>query len=211
MRIEIRSDSVVLDGYVNAVGRMSRVLRSPKGEFREAIVPKTFERALSKGENVDLLFNHLPNRKLGSIAQGNLELREDNIGLRAIATVTDQEVIDKARAGDLRGWSFGMHVNKDNWSDGEDGVQKRMVEDIDLMEVSLLDKEPAYIATSVECRGENSVLTETRVEDFVASIEDRTATNEEDKQSSEKREIPVDLSVLDNEILLLQLKGRNYK
>lgn len=210
MRIEIRSDSVVLDGYVNAVGRFSRTLRSPKGEFREMIVPKTFERALSKGGTVDLLFNHLPNRKLGSTSDGNLEIREDNIGLRAIATVTDEEVINKAKSGELQGWSFGMYVNKDNWKDGEDGVQTRMVEDIDLTEISILDKQPAYIATSVEVRGDDSVLTETRIEEFVASIEDRSANNE-DYKKVDKKEEPFDFVNFDNEITLLQLKGRRYK
>jgi HK97 family phage prohead protease len=210
MRIEIRANSVLLDGYVNAVGRESRVLPSPKGRFRELIVPKTFEKALMKGTNVDLLFNHHKDRKLGSTAEGNLQLREDNIGLRAIATVTDKEVIEKAKKGDLQGWSFGFIANKDIWEDGADGVQKRMVEDLDLVEVSILDKTPAYIATSIEARGEESVLTETRTEDFVSNIEDRSTVVEEDKKGEEKRE-PINYSVLDNEMTLLQLKGRLNK
>jgi HK97 family phage prohead protease len=211
MRIEIRSDSVLLDGYVNAVGRYSRVLPSPKGKFIEQIVPKTFERALSKGKSVDLLFNHLKDRKLGSTAEGNLELREDNIGLRAIATVTDQQVIDKAKSGELKGWSFGFHINKDTWLDGEDGVHKRMVEDIDLVEVSILDVTPAYIATSIEARGEESILTETRSEDFVANVEDRTQTNEEHKKQNEKIDEPISYRVHELETQLLQMKGRRNK
>lgn len=212
MRIEIRSDSVLLDGYVNAVGRESRILPSPKGKFREVIVPKTFERALSKGTSVDLLFNHIKDRKLGSTATGELELREDNIGLRAIATVTDPQVIEKAKAGELQGWSFGFHANKESWLDGgEDGVQKRMVEDIDLVEVSILDKTPAYIATSIESRGEECFLTETRSEDFVAKIEDKSQTNEEHKKQIEKRDEKVSYSIFENEITLLQMKGRKNK
>jgi HK97 family phage prohead protease len=96
LRIEIRGDQVLLDGYVNAVDRESRVLPSPNGRFKEKIRPKTFERALQKAEDVDLLFNHDRNKKLGSVKAGNLELYEDNIGLRAIATVSDEEVIGKA-------------------------------------------------------------------------------------------------------------------
>ncbi|MGQ7189771.1 HK97 family phage prohead protease, partial [Escherichia sp. HC-CC] len=56
------------------------------------------------------------NRKLGSIENGNLELYEDNIGLRAIATVTDEQVIEKARNKELRGWSFGFVSEKDSWA-----------------------------------------------------------------------------------------------
>ena len=96
-----------------------------QGYFKEKIVPKTFEKALKKAKNVDLLFNHNKNRKLGSIENGNLELYEDNIGLRAIATVTDEQIIEKARNKELCGWSFGFVSEKDSWEEGESGVQKR--------------------------------------------------------------------------------------
>ena len=54
MRIEIRNDAVVIDGYVNAVARDSRPIPSVRGKFVEQIVPKAFDRALSKSKNVDL-------------------------------------------------------------------------------------------------------------------------------------------------------------
>lgn len=202
LRIEIRGDQVLLDGYVNAVGRESRILPSPNGRFKEQIVPKTFEKALIKSENVDLLFNHEKDKKLGSIKDGNLELREDSIGLRAIATVTDEEVIQKAKDGKLRGWSFGFIANKDKWEDGSDGIQKRFIEDLDLLEVSILDKTPAYIATSIEARGEDSYITEQRNEEFTANIEDNSG-----KQKEKREESQVDYSNYENEIEFLKLKG----
>ena len=204
MRIEIRNDHVMLDGYVNAVGRESRVLPSPKGKFIEQIAPKTFAKALMKASDIDLLFNHNKSRKLGSIKEGNLELREDNIGLRAIATVSDQEVIDKAKKGELQGWSFGMAVNSDTWSDGADGIQRRMVDDLDLFEVSILDRTPAYVATTIEQRGEESVLSEQRVETFEAKIEDKSEAIEKPKDD-EKREVP-NHSLYEQEITLLKMK-----
>lgn len=219
MRIELRSDSVILDGYVNVTLRESRELSSPQGKFVEQIMPRTFERALSKGDPVDLLFNHDRGRKLGSTKEGNLELREDNVGLRAIATVTDKDVMDKAKKGELRGWSFGFAVLKDSWNKREDGMQKRTVEDIELYEVSVLDKTPAYIATSIEARGEEAnILTETRNEDFEAKIEDnssktedKTEKPEETKKQEENREIPEShyFEHLEKELTLLQLKGGN--
>jgi HK97 family phage prohead protease len=124
MRIEIRGNQVLLDGYVNAVGRESRVLPSSRGPFREQIVPGTFQKALGKTDNVDLRFNHDENRQLGSIKEGSLQLYEDSIGLRAIATVTDDEVIQKAKDGKLTGWSFGFIDQKPNWQDGSDGIQR---------------------------------------------------------------------------------------
>lgn len=219
MRIELRSDSVVLDGYVNVTLRESRILPSPRGQFVEEIKPRTFERALMKNDSIDLLFNHDRGRKLGSTKEGNLELREDNVGLRAIATVTDSEVMEKARAGELRGWSFGFSSLKDEWSTKADGMQKRSIEEMDLFEVSVLSKTPAYIATSIESRGEDdSVLTETRIEDFQAKIEDnssktedKTEKQEETKKQEESRKTPEShyFEHLEKEAILLQLKGGN--
>src|SRR5690606_101680 len=102
--------------------------------------PKTFERALQRASDVELRFNHDKNRKLGSIKEGNLQLFEDNIGLRAIATVTDEEVIQKAKNKELRGWSFGFIDKDPDWQDGPDGIQLRLLKDIELLEVSILDK-----------------------------------------------------------------------
>lgn len=206
MRIEIRNESVLLDGYVNAVGRSSKVLPSPKGKFTEQIVPKTFAKALLKAVNVDLLFNHNKSHKLGSLQEGNLELREDNIGLRAIATITDKEVMEKAKSGALQGWSFGFVANSEKWLDGTDGVQLRMVDDIDLIEVSVLDKSPAYIATSLEVRGDETLIIEERFEEDVSEIEDKTVKVEEIKKSvTEERTI--DYSIQEHEITLLRMKG----
>jgi HK97 family phage prohead protease len=203
MRIEIRGNQVLLDGYVNAVGRESRILPSSRGPFKEQIVPGAFDRALQKTDNVELRFNHDENRRLGSIKDGNLTLYEDNIGLRAIATVTDEEVIQKAKDGKLTGWSFGFIDQKPNWQDGPDGIQRRFLEDIELLEVSILDKTPAYIATSIEARGEEQVITENRSDEFRAEIEDLTPKEEE------KREKQVDFSVFEKEIEILKLRGGN--
>jgi uncharacterized protein len=201
MRIEIRGNQVLLDGYVNAVLRESRVLPSVNGRFKEQVVPKTFERALQKAENVDLLFNHDKNRKLGSTIEGNLELFEDNIGLRAIATITDEDVINKARNDELKGWSFGFVDNKPNFKDGTDGIQMRYLEDIDLLEVSILDKLPAYLATTVEMRGEENVVTEQRNEEFTATI----VTVQEEK----REEQTIDYSLFERDIEIQKLKGGN--
>lgn len=162
MKIEIRGNKITLDGYVNAVARDSRELSSVRGKFVEQIEPKVFERALMKADNVDLLFNHDRNRKLGSVVDGNLELFEDAIGLRAICTIEDEEVIRKAQNNELRGWSFGFICNEDSWEE-RDGINRRYVKDLSLLEVSILDKTPAYIATSIEARGEESVIRENRI------------------------------------------------
>lgn len=212
MRIEIRSDSVVLQGYVCVASRESRQLSSPKGPFVEEILPKTFERALNRGTNVDLLFNHNHSRKLGSTQTGELSLIEDQIGLRATAKITDEEVRNKAESGELRGWSFGFQALKDNWKQLENGIQKRSVEDLNLFEVSILDKTPAYIATSIEKRGENeSILTEARMEEDSPEI---IKTEIKTEQSTETKQVenrttpePFYYEHLQHDLTLLQLGG----
>ncbi|EGT4144231.1 MULTISPECIES: HK97 family phage prohead protease [Clostridium] len=187
MRVEIRNNSIIIDGYVNAVARDSRLIPDVKGSFREQIVPKAFQRALEKAENVDILLNHDKNRKLGSTTEGTLELFEDNIGLRAIAKITDAEVIEKAKRNELRGWSFAFYSVKDRWEDIEEGVQRRYVEDLELTEVSIVDntKVPAYSATSIETRANEEVLTETRSLDSVVKTADNTKKVDNSKYKEE--------------------------
>ena len=172
MRIEVRNDSVVLDGYVNAVDRESKPIPTVNGRFIEKIKPGAFQRSLNSRENIDLLLNHDKNRKLGSTKEGNLESFEDNIGLRAISTITDSEVIEKAKNKQLRGWSFGFYTKKDKWEKFKDGYDKRTVEELDLFEVTIVDntRNPAYSATSIEMRDDKEVLTENRLTDFNSII-----------------------------------------
>lgn len=176
MRIEIRSDSVLLDGYVNAVGRDSKPIITPHGKCVEQIEPRAFQRALDRADNVDLLLNHDKTRKLGSTKEKNIELFEDNIGLRAICTVTDPEVIQKAKDKKLKGWSFGMYANKDKIEERAENIPRRHVEDLDIFEVSIIDDRlsPCYIGTSIEQRAEQEVITEQRGDEFRAVTVDNT-------------------------------------
>lgn len=205
MRIEIRNNSVLLDGYVNATGKDSKFIPGIKGKFKEQIVPEAFTRSLEKNDNVDLLLNHDKNRKLGSIKEGNLELFEDGIGLRAICTVTDADVIEKAKNGELRGWSFGFYSKKDKWEDTTEGFQRRYVEELELFEVSIVDntRTPAYVGTSIEMRADEEVVTETRSNDSKAVIVDKS----EKEKVKEDRTEEFDNSLYKNQIEILKLKS----
>lgn len=160
MEIRVRGDSVEIDGYVNAVERKSKPLWSRMGQFIERIRKGAFARALKRNDDVKILLNHDPNRVLGSTRQGNLELEEDSIGLRARATITDPEVVKKAKNGDLVGWSFGFMDRDVDHKRDEDGFPLREVKDLDLEEVSILDrtKTPAYDGTLVIVRADESSI-----------------------------------------------------
>ena len=108
MKINIRADSVVIEGYVNAVERASKPLLSRFGQFIEKICAGAFGRALERNKDVRIFLNHDAARDLGGTGSGELELYEDNIGLHARATITDPKVIEDARRGNLVGWSFGF-------------------------------------------------------------------------------------------------------
>lgn len=160
MQVRVLNDSVEIEGYVNAVERKSQPLWSRIGQFVERICKGAFFRALERNDDVKILLNHDPMRVLGSQKQGNLELEEDNIGLHARATITDPEVVKKAKAGDLVGWSFGFYDREVEQKRDEDGFPLRDVVDLDLEEVSILDNTttPAYDGTLVSVRSDNKSI-----------------------------------------------------
>ena len=154
MNINIRADDTVeIDGYVNAVERLSKPLTDRNGTFVERICKGAFKKALGRAEDVRILLNHNWDRDLGGLAEKNLELNEDAIGLHARAIIKDADVVKKARNGDLVGWSFGFQ-DRDVENGEEKGLALREVKDLDLFEVSLIDrtKIPAYDGTLVAVR-----------------------------------------------------------
>lgn len=157
MKIEIRADSVLIDGYVNAVERESKTLRNAEGQFVEKIRAGAFKRSLERakrtGYAVKVLLNHDYGKELTSTRESTTKIYEDNIGLRCQCEIRDAEVVEKARAGKLVGWSFGFLPIKDKWEKDGD-VAKRELSELELKEVSILDdsKVPAYNGTSIETR-----------------------------------------------------------
>lgn len=156
MEVRIKKDSVEIEGYVNAIERNSKPLMSRIGEFIERICKGAFKNAIKRNDDIHILLNHDWNRDLGSTKQGNLELEEDNIGLKARAVITDPAIIKKAKRGELVGWSFGFE-DRDVVQTIENGVTLREVKDMDLYEVSILDRtrSPAYEGTLITARSEN--------------------------------------------------------
>ena len=188
MKVNIRADSVEIEGYVNAIERNSKPLWSRVGQFIERICKGAFKKALKRNDDVHILLNHDWKRDLGSTKQGNLELEEDNIGLHARATITDPDVIKKARNGELVGWSFGFQ-DREVENTIERGMPHRAVKDLDLAEVSILDKSknPAYDGTLIMARSEEEPM-HFRGEDFIdeVSIREETPVKEEEKPKIEE-------------------------
>ena len=191
MKVEVRNGKIVIDGYVNAVERTSKVLCDTRGQFVERIRSGVFQRALEKAENVLVLLNHERDRELADTKSGKAKLYEDNIGLRAIVEIDDSEVIQKAKENKLRGWSFGFLCNKEDRKQNDDGIEERIIRDLDLLEVSIIDdkKYPAYIGTSIEMRDDKVNVIEYRTEKF-SSVD----INEVPEQLSKKEVVKIDYS-----------------
>jgi HK97 family phage prohead protease len=192
MKINIREDHVEIEGYVNAIERNSKPLMSRVGRFIERICKGAFKNAIKRNDDIHILLNHNWERDLGSTKDGTLELNEDNIGLHARATITDKEVIEKARNGDLVGWSFGF---TDRAVDNvvENGIPTRAVKDLDLYEVSILDKAktPAYDGTLITARSEDAENIQFRGVDFIDEVnilEDKENLNKRQNEASEEQQ-----------------------
>lgn len=185
MKISIRNDSVEITGYVNAIERDSKTLWSRMGQFIERVKKGAFGRALERNKDVKILLNHDEKRELGSTGKGNLELKEDNIGLHARAIITDKEVIEKARNGELVGWSFGFY-DRDVVKRMIDGIMHRDINDMDLDEVSILDntKSPAYEGTLIMARSDEKI--QFRAEPFVSDVEVIEETEEEKQETRQE-------------------------
>lgn len=188
MRIRIRADnSVEIEGYVNAVERDSRVLESRTGKFVERVRAGAFKRTLDKRHDITVLLNHKENRVLASTTDGTAELTEDAIGLKCRCVVTDGEVAEKARAGKLRGWSFGYFdvpngVSISNYND-DGSIKRRDINDLNLTEVSIIDDTmiPCFAGTLINVRAGQSMY----VSDVLEA--DNTVVEEQKKKRAEEQ------------------------
>lgn len=151
-------NKIKLEGYVNSVARDSKLISENGKTFVEQIAPGVWEKALKKNKDIKILLNHDKTRELGSILKGNLELLEDNIGLKVKCLIDDPEVIQYSKDNKLKGWSFGFSVIKDRWEKIDAVRYRRIIEDLELYEVSILTVSPAYYGTSIEERGSNIIM-----------------------------------------------------
>lgn len=211
MKLIIRADSVTIEGYVNAIERNSKPLTERGVTFVERIKAGAFGRALKRAKDVRILLNHDASRDLGGISDGTLELEEDAIGLKARAKITDPEVIEDARHGDLVGWSFGFSDESvEQLRDEESGLPLRIVNDLKLFEVSILNRKrsPAYVGTLVSVRDDGTEERMNISEDYAEEVETITeepaeatetaseelVTEEIRTESSEEETAPTEVS-----------------
>lgn len=143
---------------------MSRPVITGKGQkVIEVIEPRAFEKALGKVDNVPMTKDHNPDIVLAETRAKTLELYEDAIGLHYDAIITDEQTITEARAGKIKGLSFGMKNITDTIEERADSLPLRRVSALDLDHITLVvNKTPVYAATSIEMRADEQSSVEYR-------------------------------------------------
>lgn len=154
-------DYYEINGYVNAVGRDSRIIKDEDTPYIENIYPGTFNKVLKRTANVVVNVNHSLDKYVGSLREHNLELYEDSIGCYAKATPKMEEFDKVADVNKLVGWSleFKPYPDAIEYETTSKGIQRRIIHDFDLQAVSIIDAhadgKPYYTGTSIKMRSEN--------------------------------------------------------
>ncbi len=135
--------------------------QAPDGKMKRAverIMPRAFDRALTQGDDVRLLYNHDPSMILARVSSGTLKLATFAAGLRYIGTAPDtqlsRDLQELIRRGDVSGssFSFTLGTGDDEWRTEEDGMEIRSIKNFsrvyDVGPVTF----PAYEATTTGLR-----------------------------------------------------------
>lgn len=163
MNIEVRADGARITGYVNVTEKKSRPVITPRGKVIEEIEPRAFSEAISRAGNITVTVDHDKSHIYASTDDGTVTLKEDAIGLHADVLIKDKDLIELAKKGKIRGWSFGMYNVKDSMEERADDLPIRHIKALDLDHLTLVvKKSPIYSATSVELRAGEDIELETR-------------------------------------------------
>ena len=114
--------------------------------------------------------------------------------------------MEMAKRGDLVGWSFGFY-DRDVKNGVENGMLTREVNDLDLEEVSILDrsKVPAYDGTLIMARSEDSENDMFLSESFDADGEP-PETRDSEPQQETKQETQQEINYNDYKAMIAEMK-----
>lgn len=158
LRVDTSNDQLLeLHGYISS-NASSAVLRKNGKAWREIIPQGVFARAIERAKSqkgIDLLFNHDKRQILSTTQNGSLSVEEDEVGLyfstKISKTSWGKDLYELVKDGIIKGLSFGMIVKEDTWQMSRDGIALRTILDIDLFEISAVQR-PAYPQSLLELR-----------------------------------------------------------
>jgi HK97 family phage prohead protease len=196
LKIEIRADNKLqITGYVNVTGKKSRPVITPRGRCIEVIEERAFTGAIERAGNINVTVDHDNTHIYASTESKTLTLREDAIGLHADLLIDDPIIIDLAKQGKIKGWSFGMYNVVDDMEERAGELPIRHVTKLDIDHLTLVvKKRPVYSATSVELRA-----------DVETDIETRASEDDIELRMVETPKKPINLSQYQNRINKLRV------
>lgn len=181
-------DGRTLTGY-GAVFNTPTRIDSWEGTFDETIAPGAFKKSLSE-RTPKLQYDHGSHPLIGSIPIGKItDIREDSEGLRVVARLSDnwlvEPVRDAIRDGAVEGMSFRFSVVRDEWRT-KDGT---------------LIKDPKEVASRLwenwgESLDENEVLTRTLKEVKISEVGPVTWPAYEETSVAVRSKVTIDLARL---------------
>ena len=202
LTIQLRANNITINGYVNAVGRNSKLLNEKGIEFYEQIKPGAFKRALANNSNIPLLIDHDHSQVITRNGE-NMELVEDNIGLKINCNTDNKKVIENKDS--IQGFSFGFRPIKTRDVTVNDSTV-REIEELELTEVSLLiNKIPAYDGTLASVRSIDDVCIRSvdeveKIDGEKGATEDTLNTDNIDKEIKEKENEQLNFKELEEKI-----------
>lgn len=190
------NDTLELGGYINVTNRESEVLFSHRKRkyFKEVMCSGVFKRAIEKANEIPLLFEHNWEKKLASTDDDSLQLYEDNIGLRFLAKIKNEEIYNLVKDGVINSCSFGFRALNEKIEPINAKLEKRYVDSIELLEVSLV-KNPAYVGSLCETRS----ATQEQLEDLDLQELEERAEKEVDEKDDDKKSETVDSDEVEND------------
>ncbi|MEL6362573.1 MAG: HK97 family phage prohead protease [Pseudomonadota bacterium] len=148
--VEIRrgGDGGKLHGLVAPYNSVANI-----GPYQERIAPGAFGKTLSSDAEVLAFADHDAAKLLGRRSTGTLRLTDRDDGLHFELSIPDtsigRDIRTLAERGDLGGASIGFVIRENG--ERYDG-NMRILTDIDLREISIIQSWPAYEQTTVEAR-----------------------------------------------------------
>lgn len=174
----VDANATTLHGQVTPFNSATVIGDLRNGGFREQVAPGAFTKTIGERDIV-LLFNHNTDMPLARTSAGNLTLRAGANGLEMNATPVDtsygKDLMKLARAGVVKGMSFGFEVVKDAWTDDAGNPANsasgtnRTIHEVKLHEVSAVTF-PAYSGdgqTTLSARDQINAARESRLADVI--------------------------------------------
>lgn len=209
MQTSITTDNtdMIVEGLVNKTESWSHTLGMRK-KFREKICRGAFDKAIQTATRIDFLAEHDSSKLLATTENGSLELWEDSEGLKMRAKICPtsygKDMYELMKSNLVRHMSFGFRVISDKWKKLSNGTFERIVDALELSEVSVV-RNPAYPQSAIAARGIELVEDVNIPEDI---LEERSQEDMEKEMFEEFRGI---ISELTNEVRELKEEIKTLK